>query len=210
MISVPPTPATITDAARFIQAGAIIVYPTDTVYGLGGDATNDEATEEVYRLKGRPTDKALPVLVRDVAHAERFARLDERARALGTAFWPGALSLVLSLRDKSGLSRRVNAGGPTIALRAPDHPVPLGLIELADCPLLGPSANPSGEESPVSVDRIAATLGDAVAMVLDAGPTPLGVVSTVLDLSTPDARILRNGAVSRTEIEEIIGPLVGG
>jgi L-threonylcarbamoyladenylate synthase len=206
---VPATPETIAEAARLIRSGAVIVYPTDTVYGVGADATNADAIERLLRLKQRPPGKPLPVLVPDIATARQFARFDARAERLADAFWPGALSLVLPLGSEAKLAPGVTAGGITVGLRVPDHPVALALMRDAGCPLAGPSANPAGADSPTDAHAIAAGLGEGVAMILDAGASPGGTASTVLDLSAPLARILRPGAVTRAELETALGAPLG-
>lgn len=209
MTPVPATPETIAEAARLIRSGAVIVYPTDTVYGIGADATNRDAIEQVLHLKQRPPGKPLPVLVPDIAAARRFARFDARAKRLADKFWPGALSLVLPLASGSTLAPGVTAGGATVGLRVPDHAVALALMREADCPLAGPSANPAGADSPTDAHAIAAGLGEGVAMILDAGISPGGTASTVLDLTAPTARILRPGAIARSALETVIGAPLG-
>jgi L-threonylcarbamoyladenylate synthase len=206
---VPATPEAIDEAARLIRSGAVIVYPTDTVYGVGADATNRDAIERLLRLKQRSPGKPLPVLVSDIAAAQAIARFDARAEQLADAFWPGALSLVLPLNPDANLAPGVTAGGATVGLRVPDHPVALALLRDAGCPLAGPSANPAGADSPTDAHSITAGLGEAVAMILDAGASPGGTASTVLDLSTPLARILRLGAVTRAELKTVLGAPLG-
>ncbi len=209
MTPVPATPQTIAEAARLIRSGAVVVYPTDTVYGIGGDATNRDAIDRVLCLKQRPSGKPLPVLVSDTAAAQLIARFDARAERLAEAFWPGALSLVLPLASGAELAPGVAAGGATVGLRVPDHAVALALMHDADCPLAGPSANPAGANSPTDVHAIAVSLGEGVAMILDAGPSPGGIASTVLDLSGPLARILRAGAIARTALETVLDAPLG-
>jgi L-threonylcarbamoyladenylate synthase len=201
----PATPEAIAKAAGLLRTGAVIIYPTDTVYGIGGDATNRAAIDLVLRLKQRPVGKPLPVLVPDTAAAQRHARFDARAEQLAEAFWPGALSLVLPLRPDSELAPGVTADSATVALRVPDHPVALALLRDAGCPLAGPSANPAGAGSPTDAHAIAADLSEAIAMILDAGPSPVAVASTVLDLTGTPVRILRAGAVTRAELETVLG-----
>ena len=210
MIPVPATPQTIAEAAQLVRSGAVIVYPTDTVYGIGGDATNRDTIDQVLRLKQRPSDKPLPVLIPDTAAARLIARFDARAERLAEAFWPGALSLVLPLATGVELAPGVAAGGATVGLRVPDHAVTLALMYDADCPLAGPSANPAGANSPTDVHAIAAELSEGVAMILDAGPSPGGLASTVLDLSGPLPSILRAGAIARAALEIVLDTPIGG
>ncbi len=202
--------AAVRRAARALRAGALVAFPTETVYGLGADATDDAAVAAVYAAKGRPRVNPLIVHLDGAAAAEREAVFDARARRLAERFWPGPLTLVLRRRPASGLSPLVSAGLDTVALRVPAHPVALELLAAARRPVAAPSANPSGRLSPTTAAHVAAGLGDAVALILDAGRCPIGVESTVVDVSAPDAaRLLRPGGVTRAAIEAEIGALAG-
>ena len=202
--------AAVRRAARLVRAGALVAFPTETVYGLGADATNDEAIAAVYAAKDRPRVNPLIVHLDGAAAAEREASFDTRARRLAERFWPGALTLVVRRRSDSRLSPLVSAGLDTVGVRVPAHPVALALLAAARRPVAAPSANPSGRLSPTTAKHVAAALGGRVALILDAGPCRIGVESTVVDLSAPDvARLLRPGGVPRAAIEAEIGALAG-
>ena len=202
--------AAVRRAARLLRAGSLVAFPTETVYGLGADATSAAAIAAVYAAKGRP--RANPLIVHFAGHdaAEREARFAPRALRLAERFWPGPLTLVLRRRAETRLSPSVSAGLDTVALRVPAHPVALALLGAARRPIAAPSANPSGRLSPTTAEHVAAALGGRVALILDAGRCRIGVESTVVDLSAPDvARLLRPGGVPRVAIEAEIGPLEG-
>ncbi len=202
--------AAVRRAARLVRAGALVAFPTETVYGLGADATNDEAIAAVYAAKDRPRVNPLIVHLDGAAAAEREASFDTRARRLAERFWPGALTLVVRRRADSRLSPLVSSGLDTVGVRVPAHPVALALLAAARRPVAAPSANPSGRLSPTTAKHVAAALGGRVALILDAGPCRIGVESTVVDLSAPDvARLLRPGGVPRAAIEAEIGALAG-
>ncbi len=194
-------------AAAHLQAGRLVAFPTETVYGLGADATNPSAVAAIYAAKGRPDFNPLIVHVPDVAAARLIARLDDRAERLAAAFWPGALTLVLPLRPEAGIAARVTAGLDTIALRVPAHPLARALLAAARLPLAGPSANPSGRVSPTTAAHVREGLGDKVAMVLDGGPCPVGLESTIVGLAGEKPRLLRPGGVPAEAVEAVIGPL---
>lgn len=203
-----PTPEAVGRAAALLRQGRLVAFPTETVYGLGGDATSDAAVARIYRAKGRPSHNPLIVHVASLAAAAALAHLDERARRLGRRFWPGPLTLVLRRREDSGISALATAGLPTLALRIPSHPVARALLARAGLPVAAPSANPSGRISPTTARHVADDLGDAVDLVLDGGACPLGLESTVVDLSEAGtARLLRPGGLARAAIEAIVGPL---
>jgi L-threonylcarbamoyladenylate synthase len=193
-------------AARLLRDGKVVAIPTETVYGLAADATNASAVRQVFALKGRPTSNPLIVHVANAAVARRCARdWDERADALARAFWPGALTIVLPKTD--AICPEVTAGLDTVGLRVPKHPVTLRLLELFDGPLAAPSANKSNRVSPTTAQHVRDEFGDALPLILDGGPCDVGIESTVLTLVESPARILRPGAVSRQQIERIIGPV---
>ena len=203
-------PAAIARAAGLLRAGRLVAFPTETVYGLGADATSDAAVAALYHAKGRARENPLIVHVATPADAAREALLDGRAERLAARFWPGPLTLVLRRRADTRLSPLVSAGLDTVAIRAPAHATALALLGETGRPIAAPSANPSGALSPTTAAHVAAGLGDRVALILDAGACPLGVESTVVDLSRPDAaRLLRPGGVTQSEIEAEIGPLAG-
>lgn len=201
-----PDTTGIARAARLLQGGALVAFPTETVYGLGGDARNDRAVAGIFDAKGRPRFNPLIVHVADLATAQTFARFDDRALAVARAFWPGPLTLVLPLIDGSGLSPLVTAGLDTVAIRIPAHPVATALLRAFDGPLAAPSANPSGKVSPTRADHVAQGLSGRIAAILDGGPCAVGVESTILGLSGPPA-LLRPGGIAAEELEALLGPL---
>ena len=201
------TPEAIERAAALLRAGALVAFPTETVYGLGADATNDTAVAKIFAVKGRPNFNPLIVHVAHLAAAERLAVFDDRARLAARHFWPGPLTLVLTRRDDSGLSPLVSAGLPTVALRVPIHGVDLDLLMEAGVPIAAPSANRSGHVSPTTAADVAADLGDHVSLILDGGPCQFGIESTVLDLSRPSPALLRPGAITVEQLTEILGPI---
>ncbi|MCS6778334.1 MAG: L-threonylcarbamoyladenylate synthase [Geminicoccaceae bacterium] len=207
---VPAEEGAIAEAAALLRRGLLVAFPTETVYGLGADATDDRAVAALFRVKGRPAHNPLIVHVAEAAAAEPFAVFDERARALAERFWPGPLTLVLRQRPGSAITRSATAGLDTVAVRVPAHPVALALLRAVGRPVVAPSANPSGRVSPTRAEDVASELDRRVALVLDAGPCTIGVESTVVDLSRPDrAVLLRPGGLPRSELEAILGPLAG-
>lgn len=202
---------TIAAAAALLRAGRLVAFPTETVYGLGGAATDDTAVARIFEAKGRPSFNPLIVHVPDIAAAETCAVFDDRARAVAAAFWPGPLTLVLPRRDEAGLSRLVSAGLPSVALRVPAHPVAQALLRAAGVPVAAPSANRSGGISPTRAEHVIASLGDRVDMVVDGGPCAVGLESTVLDLTGPQAVLLRPGGITPAELEAVLGtPVISG
>ena len=206
-----PTRATLLRAARAIRAGRLVAFPTETVYGLGGDATSDRAVAAIYAAKARPRFNPLIVHVASAREAARQVVFDERARALARAFWPGPLTIVLKRRPDSTVSWLASAGLDTIAVRIPDHPVARAFLRLAERPIVAPSANRSGRVSPTTAAHVAESFrgarGGALATILDGGPCRVGVESTVVDLSGPRPILLRPGGIPRAEIEKLIGRL---
>jgi L-threonylcarbamoyladenylate synthase len=197
-------------AAALLREGRLVAFPTETVYGLGADATSDAALAALYTAKDRPRSNPLIVHVAGAAEARREAIFDERAGRLAARFWPGPLTLVLRRRSDTRLSPLVGAGLDTVAIRVPDHALAAALLTACGRPIAAPSANPSGRLSPTTARHVADTLGDRVALILDAGPCRIGVESTVVDLSRPGvARLLRPGGVPAAAIEAEIGPLAG-
>ncbi len=193
-----------------LAAGGLVAFPTETVYGLGAVVTEDRAVARIFLAKNRPHRNPLIAHVADRAMAAVFAWFDERADRLAEAFWPGPLTLVLPRKQGVPLSPLVTAGLSTIAVRVPAHPVALRLIEETGLPVAAPSANRSGRVSPTRAEHVARDLGERVDLVLDAGPTRVGVESTILDLSRHDRiRLLRPGGISRERIELLVGPLAG-
>lgn len=202
-------PAGIARAAGLLRAGGLVAFPTETVYGLGGDATDDLAVARIFEAKGRPRFNPLIAHVPDLAAAERLAVFDDRARALAAAFWPGPLTLVLPLREGSGLSALVTADLPTVAIRVPAHPVAQALLRAFGGPLAAPSANPSGKVSPTRAGHVLEGLSGRIAAVVDGGACAVGVESTILGLDGPPV-LLRPGGVPAEALEALLGPLASG
>lgn len=206
MKSDPQTGSQINKAAELLKAGKLVAFPTETVYGLGADATNSAAVRRIFEAKGRPSTNPLIVHVAGVMAAKRFAaRWPHEARILAQQFWPGPLTLVLPKADE--IVPEVSAGLNTIGIRMPNHPLTIQLLRAFEGALAGPSANKSNHLSPTTAQHVRDELGDSVDMILDGGPCSVGIESTVLDLSGDAPRILRPGAVTREQIEKLIGPI---
>ena len=195
----------ITAAAKALQQGLLVSFPTETVYGLGGDATNDRAVAAIYEAKGRPSFNPLIVHVGSLSAAAAFADLSPDAVTLARKFWPGPLTLVVPRRRDCRLSLLVSAGMDSVALRVPAHPTAQALLMLAERPLAGPSANQSGRISPTTAQHVEEGLGDKVAMILDGGPCRIGVDSTVISLLDATPTLLRPGGISAEEIAGLLG-----
>lgn len=204
-----PTDETLRAAATALKAGKLIVFPTETVYGLGANALSDEAVAGIFAAKGRPANNPVIVHIATLDDAKPLAEVTGAARRLAKAFWPGPLTLVLPRLADSPLARRVSAGGETVALRAPAHPIALSLLQAAGLPVAAPSANRSGAISPTRAEDVALGLdgsaGPLPAMILNGGPCAVGLESTVLDLTTAPPRLLRPGAVTREAIGAVLG-----
>ena len=190
-------------AADVLREGGLVAFPTETVYGLGANALNPEAVKGIYRAKGRPSDNPLILHLSRVKQAEPLVHVDERARRLMRAFWPGPLTLVLRARDVVPLEAR--GGLSTVALRMPSHPVASALIDAAGFPLAAPSANISGRPSPTDAETVWADLQGRIEMILDGGPVSVGIESTVIDVSEELPLLLRPGGMPAEEIEDFLG-----
>jgi L-threonylcarbamoyladenylate synthase len=204
---VPATTAAITQGASLLNSGRLVVFPTETVYGLGGDATDDRAVAAIFAAKGRPKFNPLIIHLASAAAADDIVAMDERARHLAERFWPGPLTLILPRRQGCRVSLLASAGLDSLALRVPAHPVALDLLAACGCPVAGPSANPSGRISPTTAQHAADGLGGRVAMILDGGPCRVGVESTVLDLTSSVPTLLRPGGITRERLEQELGPI---
>ncbi|MEI6097389.1 MAG: L-threonylcarbamoyladenylate synthase [Alphaproteobacteria bacterium] len=203
-----PDEAGLAVAAALLRRGELVAFPTETVYGLGGDARSDRAVARIFDAKGRPRFNPLIVHVADLAAARVFGVFDARAERLAAAFWPGPLTLVLPLRA-AGLSTLVTADLPSVALRVPAHPVSQALLRAFGGPLAAPSANPSGRVSPTRADHVIEGLAGRIAAVLDGGPCDVGVESTIVGL-VGTSSLLRAGGVPLEAIETVLGPLLEG
>ena len=208
-LTLSPAAHDLTQAAGLLRQGLLVAFPTETVYGLGGDATRDAAVARIYVAKRRPSFNPLIVHVSDVTAAARYAIFDPVADALAAAFWPGPMTLVLPLRDGHGLSALVTAGLPTVALRVPAHAVAQALLAAFGGPLAAPSANPSGRVSPTRAAHVVDGLGGRIAAVVDGGACAVGVESTILGVGDGQVRLLRPGGLAVEVIEAVLGkPLV--
>ena len=187
--------AAIADAAALIAAGEVVAVPTETVYGLAGDATSDIAVAAIYAAKGRPSFNPLIVHVRDLGHAQELGMFGETATALAHQFWPGPLTLVVPLRAGSGLAASATAGLPSVALRVPAHRAMRALLEATGLPLAGPSANASGTISPTTADHVRRSLDGRIPLVIDDGATSGGIESTIVAVTDGQVRLLRPGPV---------------
>lgn len=199
-----PTAVGLARAAEILGSGGLVAFPTETVYGLGGDARSDIAVARIFAAKARPRFNPLIVHVADLAAAQAFALFDDRALAVARQFWPGPLTLVLTLRAGAGLSHMVTADLPTVAVRVPAHPVAAALLRRFGGPLAAPSANPSGRVSPTRAVHVIDGLAGRIAAVIDGGPCAVGVESTILDLSGAPA-LLRPGGVPVEALEAALG-----
>ncbi|MFT4149341.1 MAG: L-threonylcarbamoyladenylate synthase [Paracoccaceae bacterium] len=205
----PPTPEGLDAAAAILRTGGLVAFPTETVYGLGGDARSDMAVARIFDAKGRPRFNPLIVHVPDLATAQAHAVFDARALALAAAFWPGPLTLVLPLREGSGLSPLVTAGHETVAIRVPAHPLARDLLARFGGPVAAPSANPSGRVSPTRADHVVDGLSGRIEAVVDGGACAVGVESTILSVDPP--LLLRPGGVPAEALEAALGqPLPTG
>jgi L-threonylcarbamoyladenylate synthase len=193
-------------AVEILRAGGVVSIPTETVYGLGADATNSTAIKKIFQVKGRPPTNPLIVHVADTGAACRYARTwPAAAEKLSAKLWPGPITLVVKKNPQ--IVDEVTAGLDTVALRAPDHPLAQSLLREFDGPIAAPSANRSMRVSPTTAKHVADQLGDLVDLILDGGPCRVGIESTVLDLTAQMPRILRPGGIDRKTIESIIGPV---
>ncbi len=201
----PADPQSIAAAAASIREGGLVATPTETVYGLAGDATSESAVAAIYAAKGRPAFNPLIAHFATADEAEREAVFNEAAKALARAFWPGPLTIIAPTRPGCRVSLLARAGLDTVALRVPSHPVALALIAAAGVPVAAPSANRSGRVSPTRADHVAADLDGRVDWILDDGPTALGLESTIVACLEGAPRLLRPGAIARESIETVLG-----
>ncbi len=191
-------------AVALLRQGELVALPTETVYGLGADATNPAAVAKIFATKGRPADHPLIVHIPDATHLERWARdIPAEAHALAKAFWPGALTLIL--KRQPHVPDAVTGGQDTVGLRVPNHPLALSLLRAFDGGIAAPSANRFGRISPTTAQHVRDDLGDAVSLILDGGPCQVGIESTIVDLSGKRAMLLRPGMISAIDIGRVLG-----
>ena len=193
-------------AAEIIKAEGLVAFPTETVYGLGANALNENAVKKIYEAKGRPSDNPLILHVSGIEMAESLVHINETAKLLMNKFWPGPLSLVLKAKDIIPLSTR--GGLSTAAIRMPDNRIALEIIRISNLPIAAPSANKSGRPSPTDAKTVRDDIGDSVEMVIDGGKTLVGLESTVLDITGENPILLRPGAISKEEIEAVLNVTV--
>lgn len=197
-----------TQAIQYLNAGEVVAFPTETVYGLGAVATNEQAVAKIFEAKGRPSDNPLIVHVGTIEEIKNYVtHIPEVARKCMDAFWPGPLTLVLDVKPNT-LASNVTAGLSTVGIRMPNHPVALALLQQLGKPVAAPSANKSGKPSPTKAQHVADDLDGIIPMVLDGGATGIGLESTVLDMTLSTPVILRPGGVTKEMLEEVIGEVV--
>lgn len=199
------TPEGIARAARILRDGGLVAFPTETVYGLGGDACSGRAVARIFEAKGRPAFNPLIAHVADLTMARAYAHFSDDALRLATAFWPGPLTLVLPLRADTGLSPLTTAGLDTIGLRVPDHSSAQALLATFGGPVAAPSANPSGRISATEARHVSEALAGRIDAILDDGPCPVGLESTIVGFETGGARLLRPGGLPVEALEACLG-----
>ena len=188
-------------ACSLIQAGELVAFPTETVYGLGADATRDDAVAKIFEAKGRPSFNPLIVHVPDLETARNYVTFDERAENLASLFWPGALTMVLPRTEDCPVSKLASAGLPTLAIRVPANPLARDLLKRCERPLAAPSANPSGQISPTQARHVADGLQEKIKLVLDGGSCKIGVESTVVGFAEDSLVLLRPGGITKEQLE---------
>jgi len=203
-----PQRSILAEAGGILRAGGLVAFPTETVYGLGANALDAEAVRRIFVAKGRPAHNPIIVHVAEMADIARVTgSWPKLAADLAAKFWPGPLTLVVP--KHADVPDLVTAGLGTVGIRMPAHPVALGLIKASGVPLAAPSANRSGELSPTTAEHVRNALTGRIDMILDAGPTQIGLESTVVDLSASPPRVLRPGQISASHIREVVGSIVG-
>jgi len=201
------SPEALERGATALRSGALVAFPTETVYGLGADATDETAVARIYEAKRRPSFNPLISHVGDVEAALALGDFGPEARALAQRFWPGPLTIVVERAPDCPIAWLTSSGLNSIALRVPAHPLARDLLGRVGRPVAAPSANLSGRVSPTEAAHVAGELGDRVALILDAGPCSVGLESTVVDLSGARPLLLRPGAITREMLEEVLGPV---
>jgi len=198
------SPADLAQAAAMLRGGGLIAFPTETVYGLGANACDDQAVKNIYAAKGRPSFNPLIAHFANAAAVARYVQVSAQAQRVMDAFWPGALTLVLPLKPDAQIAPSVTAGLSTLAVRVPNHPVAQELLALADTPIAAPSANPSGRISPTTAAHVRNGLAGNIDGLVNGGSCAVGLESTILTLD-PSPTILRPGGVTRSELEAVLG-----
>ena len=198
----------IAHAAIKLREGKLAAFPTETVYGLGADATNDSAVAKIFAIKGRPEFNPLITHVRSIEEAQHYGVFSKNALAIAMRFWPGPLTLILNRKRGCPISWLTTAGLSTVALRVSDHPIANELIKLTGRPIAAPSANKSGRISPTSAKDVINEFQNELEIILDGGACRVGLESTVLDVSGPNATILRPGSITQNDIEDNFGPII--
>ena len=187
-----------------LQSNGLVAVPTETVYGLSANGLNPEAVEKLYEIKGRPETKPINLLVAGLEAAEPYCPdMPAACRLLADAFWPGPLTMIV--KKGPAIPDIVTAGGPTVGIRCPDHPLTLSLLRSCGIPLATPSANISGQPSPKTAEEVLAYFNGKIPYVIDGGPCAVGVESTILDMTVTPPRILRQGGLPRQAIEQVLG-----
>jgi L-threonylcarbamoyladenylate synthase len=202
---VKPDDAGLEQAANALRAGALVAFPTETVYGLGADAAGDQAVAQIFQIKGRPSFNPLIVHVRDAAHAKQFCVWNDAAETLAHAFWPGALTVVLPRSPDAKLSSLVSAGLDTVALRVPDQAIAGALLARSGLAIAAPSANPSGAVSPTTAAHVAASFRRGIACIVDGGACRIGLESTIIDLTGRGPALLRPGGIAGEDLAGLLG-----
>ncbi|MDR3326435.1 MAG: threonylcarbamoyl-AMP synthase [Rhodospirillaceae bacterium] len=200
-----PTAVAILEAANLLRSGALVAFPTETVYGLGGDATNDNTVAKIFSVKNRPSFKPLIVHGSSINAFKKIVIISDLAKKLAMQFWPGPLTMVLPSKDRSSISSLVSAGSNNIAVRVPNHKVALALLKIVNIPIVAPSANVSGHISPTTAQHVVESLICNLDMILDGGSCRVGIESTVIDLSTKVPTLLRPGGVTLEALKDILG-----
>lgn len=196
---------TLKKIVRIIDDGGIIAFPTETVYALAADASNFSAVEKIYSIKRRFNDKPLPILVGDIYQAKRIAEFDERAKKLAFHLFPGSITLVLKSKSHNNLAKNINLDLDTIGIRMPNNLPAIKILKAVGRPLVGTSANLSTQKSAVTAEEVLQVFDTQIDLLIDKGKTDIGVSSTIIDLTGVQATILREGAIPRALIEDILG-----
>ena len=204
-----PDKNTLNRASYILHQGGLVAFPTETVYGLGADARNDEAVAKIFALKGRPQFNPLIVHISTMQAAQKIGHFDARSKMIAETFWPGPLSIVLRRQESSDLSFLVSAGLDSVALRIPESPLAREMITSANCPIAAPSANKSGRVSPTIAEHVLDSFTgqdkDDIGLILDGGPCEVGLESTVIDLTQKEPQLLRPGAVTYEALSDSLG-----